>query len=178
MISQRTLDFFFLRFYAEKRFWLLKQNQGILSIFGCRWASSIHRIPVWLWTTYTKCQKPKGLHNAGKRLWMNVIHTSRLQKSVDLRGILHSFSSVLHEWLKMGHKSFPTRQLFPVAFLSACLMGPGAQQGLLPINNTASTGREHRIFHQRVCIPAAEAASKIQAAKSKPTIFQGLVPYL
>lgn len=74
---------------------------------------------------------------------MNVIHTPCLQKSVDPHGIFYSFPSVLHEWLKTGHRSFTTHQLFPVAFLSACLMGPGAQQGLLPINNT---GRKHT-FH-------------------------------
>lgn len=56
---------------------------------------------------------------------MDVIPTSHLQKSVGPYGIFCSFSWVLHEWLKMGHKSFTMGQLLPMVFseLSACLRG-------------------------------------------------------
>lgn len=93
---------------------------------------------------------------------MNVIHTSCLHKPVHLHGISYSFSSVLHEWLKMGHKSFTARQnsSFPVAFLSACLMGPGAEQGLLPINNT---GRTHSTFHWVLALQPQKQQAKYKA---------------
>lgn len=109
---------------------------------------------------------------------MNERHScSRLQNSVDLHGLFHSFSSVLHEWLKTGHKSFTTRQLFPMPFLSACLVGPGAQQGLLPINNTQQAQVENAALFIG-CLHSSFRSSKqntgkIQATKSKPTIFQG-----
>lgn len=99
---------------------------------------------------------------------MNVIHTPCLQNP---HGIFYSFPSVLHEWLKTGHKSFTTHQLFPVAFLSACLMGPGAQQGLLPINNT---GRKCSTCHRVSASQLQKQQAKHRAqTKSKPTIFQG-----
>lgn len=78
---------------------------------------------------------------------MDVIPTSRLQKSVDLYGIFCSFSWVLHEWLKIGHKSFTMGQLFPMVFLSvdsplegSCAFTPRTQQGLWPVNYKASAG--------------------------------------
>lgn len=113
---------------------------------------------------------------------MNVIHTSRLQKSADLHGIFYSFSPVLHEWLKTGHKSFTTHQLLPVAFLSAhSLLGGWDQEhskdSCPSITQQAGTGTECTTFHWVFAYSSSRSGTqntgRTHAAKSKPSILQG-----
>lgn len=119
---------------------------------------------MWLWTNYTKCQKPKGLHNAGKRLWMNVIHTSCLHKSVDLRGISYSFSSVLHEWLKTGHKSFTAHQNSSLWHFSVpAWWDQEHSKDCCPSITQQAQVENTALFTGCLCIPASEAARKTQA---------------
>lgn len=95
---------------------------------------------------------------------MNVIHTSRLQKSGDLHGIFYSFSPVLHEWLKTGHTSFTTRQLFPVAFLSVYSLLDGTRNTARTSAHQQHSKHRYRMHHFSLgaCILASGVACKTQ----------------